>query len=141
MKRFFESRMGIYFDDLDSYKILHNARYILLFERCLGAFWMEAGVGALQGVESPDSFHLVRHSAIEYLSPVRGIGHVRVRVGIEKLGSTSLTFGFRMLPLDRDVDHARGTRTVVHVDPESLKPVPWPEAMRNLLAPWLNDAE
>ena len=131
--------MGIYFDDLDPYKILHNARYLLLFERTLGAFWMELGLGSLQSTEDPENFHLVRFNAVDYLSPVRGIGHVRIRVWIEKLGATSLTFAFRMLPLDRDVDHARGKRTVVHVDPSTMQPSPWSENFRRRLAPWMDE--
>ena len=35
-----------------------------------------------------------------------------------------------------DVDAAVGTRTVVHVEPETQRPVPWGEAFRRTLAPW-----
>jgi acyl-CoA thioester hydrolase len=31
--RFHEAIHGVYFDDLDAFQILHNARYLLLFER------------------------------------------------------------------------------------------------------------
>ena len=37
--RFYETIHGVYFDDLDGFQILHNARYLLLFERTIGAFW------------------------------------------------------------------------------------------------------
>ena len=30
---------SIYFDDLDVFGVLHNARYPLLIERTIGAFW------------------------------------------------------------------------------------------------------
>ena len=139
MRRFHETVFGIYFDDLDPFNILHNARYLLLFERAVGAFWMDSGWGSFQ--DASEHFHLVRHNAIEYLSPVRGVGKVRVRVGIERLGRTSLVFSLRMLPMDRDLDHARGTRTIVHVDRESLQPVPWDEAFRKTMSPWTVDDE
>lgn len=141
MSRFHEEVFGVYFDDLDPFHILHNARYVLLFERTLGAFWMELGLGGFQNSERPEQFHLVRHNEVEYLTPVRGIGKVRIRVAVERLGRTSLTFGFRMLPLDRDVDHARGRRTVVHVDPATLRACPWPESLRAAIGPWLVDRE
>lgn len=70
MGRFHEQLMGVYFDDLDPYKILHNARYLLLFERTLGSLWQDMGVGQLQ--ERADSMHLVRANHIEYLRPVAG---------------------------------------------------------------------
>ena len=46
MPRFHEQVMGVYFDDLDAFRILHNARYLLLFERTIGSFWAE---GSCQG--------------------------------------------------------------------------------------------
>ena len=135
MIRFHEQVMGVYFDDLDPYQILHNARYLLLFERTLGSLWEVMGIGALQ--QDPRSMHLVRANTIEYLRPVRGVGKVRVRVWIEKLGKTSLVFGFRVMPPDEDVDFARGTRVVVHVDPGTFQPSAWSEDFRQQVRPWV----
>ena len=132
--RFFEQTLGVYFDDLDPFHILHNARYVLLFERTLGAFWMDVGLGAFQ--DRAEQFHLVARNEIDYVEPVRGVGKVRVRVWVERIGRTSLTFAFRVLPHDRDVDHARGRRTIVHVEPGTLTPSPWSAELRALLAPW-----
>lgn len=134
--RFHEQVMGVYFDDLDPFHILHNARYLLLFERTLGSFWRELGLGGMQDPNSPDRFHLVKTNAIEYLGPVKGEQEVRVRVWIERLGTTSLTFGFRLMPMFEDEDFARGTRTVVRVEPETLRPAPWTEELRARLKPW-----
>ncbi len=136
MSKFYEDAMGVYFDDLDPFHILHNARYILLFERTLGAFWQHVGFGDLQDHLS-DKFHFVRANTIEYLAPVRGTGKVRVRVWVDKLGSTSLTFGFRLMPMDEDRVHAQGTRTIVRVDPVTHRPVPWSDEFRTRIAPWV----
>lgn len=135
--RFFEQTQGVYFDDLDPFHILHNARYVLLFERTLGAFWMELGFGAFQEADRPEQFHLVARNEIDYEQPVRGVGRVRVRVWVARIGRTSLTFAFRMLAPDDDRDHARGTRTIVHVEPKTLRPVPWSDEVRALLAPYV----
>jgi acyl-CoA thioester hydrolase len=135
MSKFHEQVMGVYFDDLDPYRILHNARYLLLFERTLGSFWRDVGFGDFQ--REDDNFHLVRTNTIEYLAPVRGVGDIRVRVDVQRLGKTSLTFGFRLMPLDEDRDYARGSRTIVRVDPKSWRPVPWTESFREQLAPWV----
>lgn len=135
MPRFHECKHGIYFDDLDPFGILHNARYLLLFERTLGSFWQEMGFGGFQ--RHPDQVHFVRKNTVEYLAPVTGQGHVRVRVWIAHLGTTSLSYGFRMMPLDEDTDHATGTRTVVRVDPTTHRPTPWTDAFRRQLTPWL----
>lgn len=139
MPRFHERIMGVYFDDLDPFQILHNARYILLFERTLGSFWEELGMGALQ--DRHETMHLVRANAIQYERPVRGTGQVRVRVWIEKLGRTSLTFGFRIMPIDEDVDYARGTRVIVHIDAETWVPAPWGVGFRDSVKPWVATEE
>jgi acyl-CoA thioester hydrolase len=138
MSRFHESIHGVYFDDLDPFEILHNARYLLLFERTIGQFWKRLGWGGtLDAQRNPDQFHLVRANTVEYLRPVMGVGEVRVRLEIQKLGRTSLTFRFRIMPLDQDLEYATGTRTIVRVDPESRRPVPWTSDFRETLAPYL----
>src|SRR5690349_1062414 len=139
MARFHEQVMGVYFDDLDAFYILHNARYLLLFERTLGSFWEVLGAGTFEPQSGGDHWHLVRANTIEYHEPVRGTGRVRVRVWVEKLGRTSLTFGFRLMPMARDVDCATGTRTIVRVDPATQRPQPWTEGFRDALAPWVRE--
>ncbi|WP_373047815.1 acyl-CoA thioesterase [Vulgatibacter sp.] len=139
--RFYETTHGVYFDDLDAFQILHNARYVLLIERTIGSFWKQLGQrgGLLDFAANPDMSHLVRANHIQYDRPVTGVGEVRVRIWVEKLGSTSLTFGFRVLPLDEDVDYATGSRVLVRIDPETRKPVPWTDALREKLAPYRRD--
>ena len=129
--RFHENVHGVYFDDLDALNILHNSRYLLLVERTIGAFWQRVGA---------QETHLVRTNAIEYERPVTGQGEVRVRVWVEKLGTTSLVFGFCLLPMDEDVDYAGGSRAVVCVDPDKRTPTPWTEATRKALEPFVRRA-
>jgi acyl-CoA thioester hydrolase len=140
--RFYETIHGVYFDDLDAFQILHNARYVVLMERTIGSFWKHLGsAGILDFEQFPDMSHLVRANHIEYDRPVTGISDVRVRIWVEKLGTTSLTFGFRVLPVDEDVDYAHGTRVLVRVDHETRKPVPWTDALRAKLAPYRLDVD
>ncbi len=138
MPRHYEQRMGVYFDDLDAFRILHNARYLLLFERVLGSFWQHVDIrGSIPGQGDDAHTHLVASNHIDYRHPVRGIGEVRVRLWVERLGRSSLTFGFRMMPVDEDIDHAVGERVVVCVDPATYRPRPWTDAFREIVAPWV----
>ncbi|WAS93113.1 acyl-CoA thioesterase [Nannocystis punicea] len=135
--RFHETIHGVYFDDLDAFHILHNARYLLLFEHAIGSFWRHLGwAGVLDFNTNPDQYHLVRANSLDYQRPVIGTGQVRVRVWVERLGRTSLTFGLRVMPLDQDVDHATGRRTVVRVDPETKRPCAWTDAFRAEIGPY-----
>lgn len=134
--RFHEQVMGVFFDDLDAFQVLHNARYLLLFERTIGTFWRQFGWGALLSpVDNPDQYHVVRANHILYDRPVRGVGEVRVRIWVEQLGRTSLTFAMRILPMDHDEPYCTGTRTIVRVDPVTFLPVPWTDDLRRRLAP------
>ncbi|MBX3226286.1 MAG: acyl-CoA thioesterase [Labilithrix sp.] len=141
--RFFEAIHDVYFDDLDALQILHNAKYLLLFERTIGAFWART-MGwdrVLDQTKNPDRVHLVRANNVEYLRPVSELGQVRVRIWIEKLGRTSLTFAMRILPMEEDVDHARGTRVLVSVDPATRRPAPWSDELRARVAPYVAAGE
>jgi acyl-CoA thioester hydrolase len=66
-----------------------------------------------------------------------GVQQVRVRVWVEALGRTSLTFGFCLLPMDEDVDYATGSRVIVRVDTKTRQPTPWTEAFRTQISPWV----
>ncbi len=135
--RFHERAHGVYFDDLDAFQILHNARYLVLFEHAVGSFWRLLGWGGdLDFDGNPDQYHLVRANHIEYHRPVRGTGQVRVRVWVHHLGRTSLTFGLRVMPMDQDIDHATGQRVIVRVDPLTQRPAPWTDTFREQIGPF-----
>jgi acyl-CoA thioester hydrolase len=139
--KFHENTHGVYFDDLDALQILHNSKYLLLVERTIGSFWQRLGWGGvLEMSANPDRLHLVRANSIEYLKPVLGTGEVRVRVWVEKLGRTSLVFGFCVMPMDEDTDFAVGNRVLVCVAPDSRKPLAWSEAFRRQLQPFVRAA-
>lgn len=141
--RFYESIHGVYFDDLDALQILHNARYLILFERTIGSFWTRTlgWTGSLEEGKNPDRYHLVRANHLEYLRPVTGVGEVRVRIWIEKLGRTSLVFGMKVLPMDEDVEFATGTRVLVCIDEKTHQPAPWSSEFRAKIAPFLREPD
>jgi acyl-CoA thioester hydrolase len=125
----------VHFDDLDAMGIVHNARYAIMLERALTAFWAEHGLHFDAGrPSSPDVFGAVREFAISYLSPVTGTGEIALHFWIEHLGTTSAVYGFRFLSADRAVVHAQGRRAVVKLDPGSLRPAPWTEQTRAVAA-------
>jgi acyl-CoA thioester hydrolase len=138
--RFHEAIHDVYFDDLDAFQILHNARYLLLFERTIGSFWSQFGFSGLPSAgANPDQFQLVRYNELEYLQPVEGLGQVRVRVWVERMGRTSLTFRLRMSPLDEDSDYATGRRVVVKVNPKTRQPEAWSDAFKEKIAPYVSE--
>ena len=140
--RFHEVSHGVYFDDLDAFRVLHNARYLLLMERTIGAFWHHLGWGTIaDDLDNPDQHHLVRAQQISYERPMHGTGRVRCRIWIEHIGHSSLSFGFSILPLDEDRPYAHGSRTLVKVDERTQRPVGWSPEFRARVAPYCREQD
>jgi acyl-CoA thioester hydrolase len=121
----------VHFDELDPMGVLHNARYALLFERALAAFWAGHGHSFVEGRPStPDAFNVVRSASITYHRPVRGVGEVAVHVWLARLGDSSGDYRFQLTSVDGSVLYAEGSRVVVKLDQATLRPSPWSEESR-----------
>lgn len=131
---------SIHFDELDPMHMLHNARFANHVERAVIAYYQTRGRSWEPNVEdNPDQFHVVRDYHIEFLSPFIGTGTMRVDVWVEKLGRTSCVYGFICSSEDGSKAHARGDRTIIKLDPRSLRPTPWTELFRQGHMPLLRD--
>jgi len=120
----------VFFDDLDVLGIVHNARYAVLLERALTTYWAGRGLGYAGADSPPDLFHAVREFAIGYRAPIRDTGEIAVHFWVAHLGRTSLRYGFRFLSAGRETVHAEGQRLIVRLDPTTLRPTPWSDALR-----------
>jgi acyl-CoA thioester hydrolase len=131
--------MPVHFDDLDAMGILHNARYAVLLERAMSAYWSRHGFSFAGGVPTyPDVFHAVVEYHINYRAPIRGTGEVRVQFWIEELGQSRAVYGFRFV--SGDTVHAEGRRVNVKLDPGTLRPSPWTPAAREVASKLLVSA-
>jgi acyl-CoA thioester hydrolase len=125
-------RSTVWFDELDMVGVLHNARYAIHVERAMTAWYH-----SLTGLDPSDDHVVVKHYEIEFLRPfTREGGELIVEVGLGRLGTTSATYTFRCLSeaADRtEVEHARGSRTIVKVTHGDLRPAPWSDGLRALV--------
>jgi acyl-CoA thioester hydrolase len=124
-------RMPVHFDDLDAMGVLHNARYAVLVERAVVLWWAERGVSFSGGrPTTPDAFNVVREYAITFHRPVRGTGEIGVHFWLERMGTTSADYRFRVTSTDGGTVFAEGRRVNVRLDPVTMRPVPWTEPGR-----------
>ena len=131
----------VHFDDLDAMGILHNARYAVLLERALTPYWAERGVAFRGDVHAaPDVFHAVREFTITYRAPVVGVGTVAVHFWLEHFGTSSARYAFEFRSTDGATVHATGTRSIVRLDPATLRPTAWTEVGRAIAATLLRPA-
>ncbi|GII83573.1 thioesterase [Sphaerisporangium siamense] len=121
----------VHFDDLDAMGLLHNARYGVLVERAISAFWSELG-WHFDPARSrfKDVFLAVREFQITYHVPIMGVGEPLVQFWIEHLGTSSGVYGFRVLSPDGATVHAEGRRVNVNLDPATLRPTPFTDETR-----------
>ncbi|GAA1748529.1 thioesterase family protein [Luedemannella helvata] len=132
----------VHFDDLDAMGIVHNARYALMLERAITAFWAERGHSiTASGPTSTDVINAVREFSITYHRPIRGTGDVNLRFWLEKLGETSAVVGFEFTSPDGDELYADGRRVNVKLDPRTLRPAAWSEEARGIAAGLLRTPE
>lgn len=125
--------MPVHFDDLDAMGVLHNSRYAVLVERAMTLWWSERGVSFTGGrPTTPDAFNVVREYAITFHRPVRGTGDVSVHFWLERLGSSSADYRFRVTSLDGAAVYAEGRRVNVRLDPVTMRPQPWTEHARGI---------
>lgn len=113
----------VHFEDLDALGVVHNARYVLLLERALAAYWTRAGWAFDPAAPRfSEVFFVVREFLISYHVPITRVGPVQVQLWLDRLGDTSAVYGFRVLSPDGTVTHAEGRRVQVRLDPATLRP-------------------
>ncbi|MEV4100869.1 hotdog domain-containing protein [Nonomuraea sp. NPDC049649] len=131
-------RVQVHFDDLDAMGLLHNSRYALLVERAIAAYWTRLGWSPDPATSAfKDVFLAVREFKISYAVPVMGAGELAVRLWIERVGRSSVVYGFLILSADHQVTHAEGYRANVNLHPATLRPAPISEETRAAAEPLL----
>ncbi|MEU4422853.1 hotdog domain-containing protein [Actinoplanes sp. NPDC024001] len=126
-------RMPVHFDDLDAMGMLHNSRYAVLVERAMTLWWTERGVSFTGGrPTTPDAFNVVREYGITFHRPVRGTGDVSVHFWLDRLGTSSAEYRFRVTSTDGETVYAEGRRVNVRLDPATMRPAAWSEHAREI---------
>ncbi|MFB7087431.1 acyl-CoA thioesterase [Streptomyces sp. NPDC056296] len=121
----------VHFDDLDALGLLHNARYPVMVERAWAELWTEHGF-RFEGdwAAAGDACNAVKELTISYEAPVTRPGAYAVHLWLDRLGRTGLTYGFRFCSADGATTYAHGTRVLVRLDSETLRPAPWSDTFR-----------
>jgi YbgC/YbaW family acyl-CoA thioester hydrolase len=136
----FSVRERVRWSDCDPLGIIFYGAYIRLFEVAEHELLRAVGLPfdvlrGDRGVWLPrKAFHA------EFDSPAAMDEEVLVSAGIERIGSTSITFAFAVARASDGVSRARATLTVVCVHKESMAKYPVPDWLREALAPLRTDA-
>lgn len=121
-------RSAVHADELDPTHFLRSARLIVHVEQAIVAFCRTLGTPwGVRVDENTDQVQLVSELQARFPAPFRGIGEMVIHLWVERLGESSCVYGFLCTSVEGRAIYARGTRTVVKLDPATLEPSPWSE--------------
>jgi len=118
--------------DNDVYGHVNNVVYYSFFDTAVSGFLFENG---LVDYEAGAVIGLAVESKCSYFAPVSFPDHVTAGVRVDRLGSSSVTYGVGIFRNGEDAAAAAGYFVHVYVDKATRRPVPLPEAMRAGLEP------
>lgn len=118
--------------DNDIFGHVNNVVYYSYFDTAVNRLLLDSGVldphaGAVVG--------LVVASHCSYFAPVSHPAELTIGLGLDRLGRSSVTYGLGVFANAADQPAAQGAFTHVYVDRMTRRPVPLPDAFRDLLAP------
>lgn len=118
-RRFFD--METRWNDMDLYGHMNNVVYMEYFDSALNRALIGAGALDLHG-DGP--IGVVAQSYTHYFSEVAYPDRVTVGVRVDRIGNTSLSWGFALFREDEERAAAQGGYVHVYVDRKTRRPVP-----------------
>ncbi len=126
----FSTQFRVRYAEIDGQKIVFNSRYLEYADVAVTDFWDWTGIAAALPDIWPHTEFNVRRTEIDYLKPFRLGDTIAAFVRIDKIGTTSLTKRFELAHAETGDLHTVITMVSVHVDLETGRPIPLPEAIR-----------
>jgi acyl-CoA thioester hydrolase len=126
----FVHRMRVRFNECDPQGVVFYANYLMYVDVAMTEFWREAAGGYAAMVDSGTDV-MVAEAGLRYRESARFDDEVDVRMWVTRLGTTSVTIGFR---LERAADAAplvEGELRQVFVDGTSYGKREMPPAIRD----------
>ena|SRR6218665_1428199 len=124
--RFFA--METRWNDMDLYGHVNNVVYLEYFDSALNRALIEADALDLLGETGP--IGLVASNSTDYFSELSYPATLTIGVRVERIGTTSLNWGFAVFRGDEEIAAAKGVYVHVYVDRLTRKPVPLTPALR-----------
>ena len=121
------------YSEIDGQGVVFNAHYLTYFDTAITEYFRWLGYdypGEAQ--RSGADFHTVK-ALVEFRQPLRFDQEAEVGARVARIGTSSMTFLFVILPKGEDVALATGEIVWVNTDQQARKAVPVPAALRDLI--------
>ncbi|MCY7279858.1 MAG: acyl-CoA thioesterase [Sphingomonas bacterium] len=116
--------------DNDAYGHVNNTVYYAWFDSAVNALLVGAG---LLDIVHGDPIGLVVETGCTYFAPLSFPGDVEVGIAVDRLGGSSVSYRIGIFAAGAPDPAAQGHFTHVYVGRASRRPVPLPDAWRNML--------
>ncbi len=116
----------VQFADVDSYRVVHNLRYLYWIEQARTDYFRDLG---LPLSKRPDFTIMTVHADIDYFAPAIIDDEYEVISRISKLGESSLEF--ENIVIRNEVILVRASCVLVQVSPKDGKSLPIPDDIRS----------
>jgi acyl-CoA thioester hydrolase len=135
----FKTDIQVTFDDLDAYKVVHNSKYLIYFERGRTAYlqYLRLIPPGEEGLAKIDS--VVIENYCSYLKPALFDDVITIYVRISYLKKSSLQFQYILTKNNDTAVIALGYTTLVRVLFSKFKPISFEVAFRHTIISFEGD--
>ncbi len=116
--------------DNDAYGHVNNTVYYQWFDSAVNALLVGEG---LLDIVAGDPICLVVGTSCNYFAPLSFPGEVEVGLAVAELGRSSVRYNLGVFAKGAEEAAAAGTFVHVAVDRAGRRPIPWPDAWRQVL--------
>jgi acyl-CoA thioester hydrolase len=124
----YRHRLDVRFRDCDAMGHVNHAVYFTYLEQCRLTFWRE-----VTGSSSPHTRVIIAHAECDYRSPAHFGDELDVTLRVAAIGSSSFALAYEITNATTTKVVATGSTVMVSYDYQAGKPIPLPEATRELL--------
>ncbi|WP_299841399.1 thioesterase family protein [uncultured Paracoccus sp.] len=124
-------------NDNDQYGHVYNVAYLELFDSAMNNWMLPRGMLRPDGDEP---LAVVVENGCAYFRQIAYPDPVTIGLRLAQMGNSSLVLELGLFRTDEDEESAQARFVLVCVDPESRRPVPFPEHQRQVLASLRLDA-
>lgn len=127
----YRAHLDVQFGDIDQASIVYYPRFIHYFHVAMEQFFRDVvGIDYPEVMKKHRLGHPTVHLEVDFEKPLRYGDQVEIEVEIVKLGTTSVTWDYRVYTRGSEELHARGRVVTVNIDLDTFEKVAIPGWLR-----------
>ena len=139
--KIYRAQLVVRFGDIDQAGIVYYPRLINYFHVAMEEFFAEAlDLNYPRFLEEHQLGLPAAHLEVDFQKPLRYGDHLAIEVRIEKIGTTSIAWRYRIFRGDEDQPSTQARIVTVNVDMKSFDKTPVPDWLRQRLEQYQADA-